>query len=124
MDAISKRILDALKCPVCGGQIDGVKIIYCAADEEHYYANIDIDALPIFIVLKEIVKVYSGKHQYEIIQEANSTAIYIWNIDKERRRISNKPNPPNPLIFNSKLFDLSKFNNKLINRIKTILVFQ
>jgi hypothetical protein len=124
MDTVSKKILNSLKCPVCGGQIDGVKTLYCAADQEHYYANIDDEALPIFIIIKEIVKIYSEKYQFEIIQEKDSTAIYIWNIDKERRRIINKPNPPKPIVFNKKIFNLSVYNNKLINKIKTILVFQ
>jgi len=123
MDPLQKTILNSLKCPVCGGQIDGITKFYCASNEEHYQVFFNGDTFP-YIISSEKVIVYNGKHQYEIIQTINSTAIYIWKVDGENRRIIDKVNPPQPLVFGKKLFDFSKTNKeKLVNKMKTILVF-
>lgn len=112
-----------MRCPVCGGQIDGVSRFHCATSMDHYSIRFASDTWPIQIISEKVI-VNSGSRQYEIIQAGDSTAIYIWDIDGDNNRIIKKDNPPQPLIFGQKLFEFSKINKeKLINRVKTIIVF-
>jgi hypothetical protein len=122
MDPLLKVILNTLKCPVCGGQIDGLDRFYCATNAEHYHVWFESDQIPYTIVAEKVI-VYNGSHQYEIMQNTNSTTIYIWKVDAENRRIVGA-NPSKPLSFDKKLFNFSQINReRLMNKMKTILVF-
>lgn len=138
LNPVAKKLLNTLKCPICGGQIDMLEHISngkyrpnfgCASNIEHFCIHIVMEDPPIRIVT-ELVTAYSGKYKYDVIQEHSilddtlaSTKILINEVDMEHRIV-------NPLIskkieFKKILFDFSKLDRKkLINRIKTILVFQ
>lgn len=139
MDPIAKKILNTLKCPVCGGQIDvfdwaekntkrGVNF-GCAYNREDFGIFFVHWEQPIRIE-KEVAIVYEDKHQYEVIQEhylfggkVTNTLINIRDVDAENRVLDSSKTKK--FTFNKLLFDFSKTNRaKLVNRIKTILVFQ
>lgn len=123
MDPLLKAILNYLKCPVCGGQIEGVSRFYCAASRDHYNVRFGSDTAP-YIIASEKVILSDGTRQYEIIQNANSTTIYVWKVNGDNIRIVDKVNPPAPIVFDKKLFDFSQINKeRLINKMKTIVVF-
>jgi hypothetical protein len=80
---------------------------------------------------KENVIVYEGRHCYEIEQRYNlklpvpfeTTELRIYEVDAENRIIDTKK--VGLFTYNKKLFDFSQTNReKIINRVKTILVFQ
>jgi hypothetical protein len=134
MDPIIKAKLNSLKCPVCQGQVDVLdwrgpegqpKFNYCCVSAWGHYRLLMND----YIVQYETVVIYEGKHRYEIRQNlgdiptfSGQTTIYICDVDAENRAIS-----PKKKMFstNKYLFDFSQTNReKMVNRIKTILVFQ
>lgn len=141
MDFVAKKILNALKCPVCQSQIDILNWVVpkigskkghnfgCVSDHFHYSIFFMHWELPIRIE-KETVIIYEGKYQYEIAQDYflsgisfPHTHIYIRVVDAEKRILDN--HPIKEIGFNKILFDFSKTNReKLVNRVKTILVFQ
>lgn len=135
MDKAAKVILNLLKCPVCGSQID---IIYtrnkayncsCVSNPSEYQIDFDYESIPPHIE-KECVVVYEGSHQYEVRQIhssyaplLNKTEITIRDVDPEHRIIH--PSKMKIFMFEKLMFDFSHTNReKLVNRIKTILVFQ
>jgi hypothetical protein len=123
LDPILKALLNSMRCPVCGAQIDGVSKFHCASNLNHYSIKFETDTWPIRILSEKVI-VNGDSRQYEIIQTVDSTAIYIWDLDGDNNRIIKKGNPPQPLSFNKKLFDFSKTTyEKLLNRVKTIVVF-
>lgn len=125
MDPLLKYIVNAMKCPLCGGQIEGSSHwFYCVLNADHYTVCIPGEEPP-WLIISEKVMLNDNARQYEIIQEPNSTAIYIWEIDAEGRRVIEKKTPPTPFVYQKKLFNFSQTNReKIVNKVKTILVFQ
>lgn len=112
-----------MRCPVCGGQIDGVSRFHCASNMDHYSIKFQSDTWPIKILSEKVI-VNDNHRQYEVIQNENYTAIYVWDLDGDSNRIIKKGYTPTPLTFDKQLFQFSKINReKLLTRIKTILVF-
>ena len=140
MDPIAKRILNSLKCPVCSGQIDLIGYdsakqkskdvnFTCVYDPEHYAIWLVHWDAPIRLEF-ERATVYEGRYQYQVTQQhylagfpINRTNITIREVDPEHRILDN--NPTKLFTYQKHLFDFTKTNReKLVNRIKTILVFQ
>lgn len=140
MDPIAKRILNMLKCPICNGQIDLLDFstskrkskdcnFCCVNDPEHFAIWLVHWEQPIRLELERAI-VYEGKYQYEVIQNhcfigssATNTLIYTRKIDAENRVLESSK--VNVFSFGKILFDFSKTDRKkLVNRIKTVLVFQ
>lgn len=139
MDKPAKLILNSLRCPVCRGQIDLFEWAQpvskkghnfgCVYDPLHYGIYFVHWELPIRIE-KETATVCDKSHQYEIEQTSyvsgrpfQHTRIRMWDIDPEGR----VPNTSQfkDFAFNKHLFDFTKTSkDKLLSRIKTILVFQ
>lgn len=147
MDPLVKAVLNSLKCPLCGGQIDlldwrSVKKTdpqynyCCVADWQHYRLFIDSNKNPGFIEYETVI-FYDGKYQYQIVQENRAqslisfpvTAIWLREVDAENRVLEKKDSRKKSLLpdfsFDKKLFDFSTTNReKVINRVKMIVVFQ
>lgn len=139
MDKAAKLFLNSLRCPVCRGQVDmfdWAKPVSkrghnfgCVYENYHYGIYFVHWEQPYRIEL-ETATVCDKSHQYEIEQRGyvpgvkmGYTQIRIWDIDAEQRLI-NSSNFKS-FGFNKHLFDFSKSNKeKLLSRIKTILVFQ
>lgn len=131
MDKATKIILNFLKCPLCGSQIDmfidkGKRYNYaCSSVSEHYKIWFHCTGYPAG-VLVESVTIYDGSHQYEIIQNLFTdikTDIIIKSVDPEFRIVDK--NKPKLFTYKKVLFDFQNTNkDKVMNRIKTILVFQ
>jgi len=142
MDPLAKRLLNSLRCPICKSQIDLLSFTKnkkgnnfgCAQDQNHYAIFLVHWDLP-FRVEQEDVQVYSGKYLYEIRQnhyvspptipavKCNETLIFIKEVDKEFRVI--EKGKLQHFQYNQILFDFQTTSkDKIINRVKTILVFQ
>lgn len=139
MDKIAKAMLDSMKCPVCGGQIDLFdwarpvskrgNNFGCVRDNSHYgmYFN-HWDQPP--VILSETVSVIDVNRLYDIEQKHfmgtvpfPGTTILIRDVDKEGRTIDG--GRFKRLSFDKVLFDFRTLNKeKVINKVKTILVFQ
>lgn len=132
MDPLAKLILNGLKCPVCHGQIDLLSSIImkafnygCVYDPWHYHLWFD-QYRPVLNIDYEQVIVYEGRHKYRIHQNNNkdTTDIFVYDVDQEGNLVD-EAEPPKTFAYDKKLFDFSKTTReKLINRVKTILVFQ
>jgi hypothetical protein len=141
MDKVAKLILNSLRCPSCGGQIDlisGTNIhtrlkdlnFSCVYDSEHYSIRFVHWEQPARIETEQVI-VYVGSHQYKVTQShwvggasVQSTKILISKVDPEHRIIDSSKKIKE-FVYDKHLFDFSKTNQeKLISRIKTILVFQ
>lgn len=134
MDPVAKAILNSLKCPICQSRVDlldwkdrsdGRKYNFCCSSSWEHYRCFFIHWEPVYRIEYETVVVYNGKHQYRITQsEDNKTEILTNEVDAENR-VVDKRGGPGKILFNLHLFDFSKTNReKLMNRLKTILVFQ
>jgi hypothetical protein len=131
MDKATKIILNSLRCPLCASQIDmfqDKRKVYnysCSSVPEHYRIQFHSLGFPAGVLL-ESVTIYEGSHQYEIIQNHFTdikTDIIMKSVDPEFRIIDKV----SPKIFTYKkvLFDFQNTNKeKILNRVKTILVFQ
>lgn len=132
MDPLVKQMLNRLRCPVCGSQIDlldwklpNTERRYnfcCAADWEHYRLFF-IHWEPVLRIEYETVVLYEGHKQYWINQyEDGKAEIFLSKVDAENRLIDS---PQTPIfVSNKKLFDFSHISReKMIHRIKTIIVF-
>lgn len=139
MDKATKVLLNSLRCPVCAGQIDmfdgkalvpRVKINYaCAANYKHYGIWLEMDGLLPAYIEEETVEVIDGNHLYVVIQYHNRfiqkhwTSILVMDINGDGNIIEKKL--PKEIKFKKSLFDFTKTNKvKLLNRVKTVLVFQ
>lgn len=125
MDPELKVFLNSIKCPVCGGQIEGVSQFHCAFSKDHYRLYIEKDVRPIQ-VNAEYVRLNEGKKQFYIIQQENKTEIYIFKLDGDYRVILPAKGEPAPksMTFGNKLFNFKNTTReKLLNKVKTILVF-
>lgn len=141
MEQSAKLILNSLKCPLCKSQVDLFDWVHpriggllgnnfgCVSDPHHYGIYFVHWEDPIRIE-KENITLYEGKYQYKVTQNyfiigipASFTEIDIREVDAENRVIDNKP--IKHFGYNKILFDFSKTNReKILNRVKTILVFQ
>lgn len=125
MDPELKVFLNSIKCPVCGGQIEGVSTFHCAFSKDHYRLYIEKDVRPIH-VSAEYVRLNDGKKQFYIIQQENKTEIYVFKLNGDYQIIQTPKTekPKDPIRFGSKLFDFKNTTReKLLNKVKTILVF-
>lgn len=125
MDSARKDALNRMKCPICGGQIEGVTQFHCVLSKTHYKFVIVEDIFPISIT-HEYVSVNDGRKQYYIIQTPNETEIYVHQLDGNYEIISPDKTKPAPksFKFDQKIFSFSETNReKLLNRIRTIIVF-
>lgn len=134
MDPIAKAILDSLKCPICQSRIDlldwkdvsdGKKYNFCCSSSWEHYRLFFVHWQPVLYIEYETVIVYEGKHQYVVSQyNDNRTEIFIREVDPEHN-IIDKRGGPGKFAYPKHLFDFTKTNReKLVNRVKTILVFQ
>lgn len=144
MDKAAKIILNSLRCPICKSQIDLIdwtranmprtSNFSCVSVPDHFGIwFVHWDGPP--VIERETVIVNEGFYQYKIVQKSNFvfannhttvshlTELLISDIDAEQRLIEGSVSKF--LRFPKHLFDFQKTNKeKLINRIKTILVFQ
>lgn len=110
---------------MCGGQIEGTTKFYCAFTKTHYNLNINSEVTP-FEITSETVKVNDGRKQYMVHQTPDKTEIYLFQLDGDYRVIQPDKSKPYPMIkaFDKKIFNFSQLNReKLVNKIKTIIVF-
>jgi len=141
MDKAAKLILNSLRCPVCKSQIDMLgwqavmkksrQFNYCCVAEPEHYGFWFITWDPPLRIESEVVVVYDEHLQYEIKQQhfdqygtpSLKTSIYIREVDPEHRVIENIESKV--FTYEKCLFDFpNSSGEKIINRIKTILVFQ
>lgn len=139
MDPVAKKILNALKCPICAAQIDicdGKNLVPrrkanfgCASNKDHYSFWMDDGEGFSFQIEEEYLNVVDNKFRYEIIQfhskmlNMHQTNIQIYDVNGDGNIIEG--NKVKLLTFKKQLFKFSKTNRiKIINRLKTILVFQ
>jgi hypothetical protein len=126
VDPITKKILNNLKCPICGAPID----IYhsdefsCAINNDHYIVWLSwIDHK----INRETVNIYDRNHKYKIekqyIDNKTTTSISIYETDLENRVFFSFKQKK--LVIDQSLFDFANFNSdKALNRIKMIFTFQ
>jgi|SRR5208282_1449590 len=131
MDPILKKIVNTLKCPICGSQIEGLEgAFYCVYNREDYCVYIS-HYDDIIRVERESIMIFEGTRLYHVLQvyeedKNNWTEFYIFPIDAEKRLIEGKADE-NYLIgtYEQSLFDFQDTNReKILDRLKTILVFQ
>ncbi len=98
----------------------------CARDNTHY--RIMFDVWSPAVIRYENVWIYEGKHLFDIDQYISGMCIVrMADIDPEGRIIPDKSgsNYPYSIRFEKKLFDFQQTSReKILNRIKTVLVFQ
>lgn len=140
MDKATKVLLNSLKCPVCGGQIDLLdwtkserkpkdQNFSCVYDPEHYGIWLVHWEQPIRLEVEQAI-VYENAYQYKVIQRhylngtsVNLTTVTIREVDPEHRMLENVETKL--FQYPKHLFDFKQTSKeKLINRIKTILTFQ
>lgn len=141
MDKTAKLILNSMRCPLCKAQIDIIEPrpnpsyeswssnFGCVADPEHYGIWFVHWEGPPPRIVREMIVVNEGDHQYKVVQIVeqftSSTTIKIYDIDAEQRVIYGRGHEVRTFQFNKHLFKFSNTNReKILNRIKTILVFQ
>jgi hypothetical protein len=136
LDPLVKAMLNSLRCPVCGGQVDlvdwkvkspGRKYNFCCVANWEHYRIFFVHWEPVLRIEYETVVVYEGRHQYWITQYDdngnNNIEIIVSEVDAENRVVDTKK--PSRFSYDKKLFDFSKTNReRIVNRVKTILVFQ
>jgi hypothetical protein len=108
-----KNYLNSLKCPICGSQIEGIKEpFYCVSDSEHYRMYLN-DGLPYSASYELVVVCDDKSRRYAIVQNDTTKIVVSDSSIKET------------ITFSFKVFDFSNTNKeKILNRLKTILVFQ
>lgn len=117
-----KIILDKWKCPVCNSALKQVNraIFYCAINHLDFAVELLQDNC------KELVVIRNQGYQYNIIQRhsekyKNMTDIYVHHLDSENRIYGKSSHWKfDEIIFNFQCTD----KEKILNRIKTIMVFQ
>lgn len=123
----NKAYYNTLKCPVCGGQLDGNAqsdnfVLNCVYDKNEYLVHFNvINNIP--VIINEEVRMNHNKHRF-VIEQAEFTKISTYNVDSEGWVIGILP-ARKALEFQGKLFNFQAINKeKLIKRLKIILVFQ
>src|SRR5882724_2560010 len=100
MDKLAKTILNSMKCPVCGGQIDMIEGVSkrgnnfsCVSGPYHYGMHFIHWEMP-YRIDAEHVLIFNGSHAYDIHQSYYSgiiklpqTSIIIRDVDAENRII-------------------------------------
>lgn len=127
MDALTKKLLNNLKCPVCKAPIDILKYTKpwnfgCAYEFDHYRLRLNDG-----YISAEQTSIYDISHKYVILKEYKDfqikTTIHIYNADPEGRvgfSFVDKKVTTDIDLFDFKNFD----SKKALNRIKTYLLFQ
>lgn len=133
MNPDAKKLLNSLRCPICSGQLDLIGYMvsnkskdynfFCVKDFRHYgIFLVHWEDLPA-IITQQGVTIFEGSHQFDIVQKGGRTTITMLEIDPEERILDNIK--PKVFQYEKELFNFSKTNrDKIVNRIKTILVFQ
>jgi len=129
--APKKELLNSLKCPICGGQIDiapiGGSNYGCFNDPYHYNLNIETGSVAIFSFLtQERITLYDSKYRYDIVRihgDNIKTKIEMFDIDGEGRVIFSFIDKF--VEIDGDAFDFKNFDSdKALKRIKMILLFQ
>lgn len=105
---------------------DGRKYNYCCATNWEHYRIFFVHWKPVFYIEYETVVIYENSRQYHITQyNDNRTELFIYDVDAENRIVDSKDKKYSPLRYDKKLFDFTNTSqDKMVNRIRTILVFQ
>ena len=127
-----KKYLDVLKCPICNSMIDMLSIdsnqYHCASNTDHYWIYIIYDMLDLPKLAVEKVNIYDEKYKYIIVKDFQISEpmcrITISKIDQEKRITYFEKNETIYLPINTFDFKYPISENKMINKIKTILTFQ
>lgn len=129
MNVYKERLiaLRYLRCPVCRGQVEGIVSLHCVYDKNHYVASSTPEEEP-FRINSEDVEFIDKSKLFFISQRywtghvpVTQTSIVVQSVDAENRVIGEI----GKLFFNKILFDFQKTNKeKMLNRMRTILVFQ
>ena len=134
MDPLAKLMLDSLKCPLCQGRIDmlgggtplkGTFNYCCVNNWEHYHLWFP-HWIPASTIEYEETIIYDKTHKYVVNQQndVDTTTLIVYEVDAEGNIIGDSY-PKDVLPYSKKLFDFSKTTReKMLNRVKTILVFQ
>ena len=132
MNPDAKKLLNSLRCPICKGQLDllshtvvrGVPQynFFCVNDYRHYGIFLNHWDIPIAIEEEGII-IFEGSYRFDVLQKKDNTKIIIREIDPEERVLDSVK--PKIFEYDKELFIFSKTTkDKIVNRIKTILVFQ
>jgi uncharacterized protein YbaR (Trm112 family) len=125
MDPVAKALLNILRCPICKGQLDLLSLVANpkkSKEYRHYGIFLVHWEYPIRIE-QEGVTIFEGSHQFDIEQKGGRTTISIYEIDPEERILDNIK--PKIFTYDKELFTFHQTTrDKIVNRIKTILVFQ
>ena len=141
MEPSTKKLLNSLACPICGCQIDLISSTFgyrdfnysCVADIEHYTISL-MYGLDVTVLDKERVIIYDDNHKYEVSKYhyydallskkvLTDTFIKQFQVDPENRVIDNVPVKTSE--FKTEVINTAKVGkDKLLNRVKTLLVFQ
>lgn len=129
MDLYKQRLISLrwLRCPVCRGQVEGMVNLYCVYDKNHYMANSTPTEEP-FRINSEDVEFIDKSKLFFISQRywtghvpVTQTSIVVQKVDAENRVIGEI----GKLFFDKILFDFQTTSKeKMLNRMRTILVFQ
>lgn len=105
---------------------DGMKYNFCCVQNWEHYRNFFVHWEPVYRIEYETVVTYEGKYKYIVSQyDDQRTEIIVCQVDPEGRAIDSKEKKPTKFSYPKHLFDFAKTNReKLVNRVKTILVFQ
>ncbi len=141
MNKEAKLILNSLRCPLCNSQIDLIDWFSllnkkykehnfgCVVNPEHYSIYFNHWEDPPKIENERVI-VYDELNQYNIDQNTFiighpwiKSTIKVSKVDKENRVLDNIK--PKTYTFEIQLFDFKSVNrNKIINKVKTVLIFQ
>lgn len=131
MDVYKQRLiaLRALKCPVCKGQIEGIVSLHCVYNRNHYaasttpeYESFRLNSEDIEFIDKSFLFFISQRY-WTGNDPVTQTSLVVLRVDAENRVTGDQIGKK--LFFDKILFDFQKTNKeKLLHRIKTILVFQ
>jgi len=126
-----KTYFNTLRCPLCNGQLDSISKLetvklYCVSNFEEYICILNTTIYPPTFWWEE-VSIYHGNNKYWIGQEYKNLdmkcSIQIRSIDKEGRVIEGSK--IKSMVFKFKLFDFQSLDkNRILSKLKTILVFQ
>lgn len=134
MDKVLKSFLNTLKCPLCGSLIDifdGKEVkrkfnFACSSNYTHYGIWLNSDLYP--FIEEEVLEIHEKNHMYLIhqfhsqIPNTHMCSINIFNINGDGNITGSLSSN---FVYDKSLFDFRNTNrSKLLNKIKTILVFQ
>lgn len=129
--APKKELLNSLKCPICNGQVDIIRVYEsnyaCVNEPYHYNLCVDTDLVTdLSFITQERVTLYDSKYRYDILRihkEHIKTRVDMFSIDGEKRVIFSFKDKF--VEVDGDAFDFNNFDSKkALNRIKTILLFQ